>query len=133
MLGRTKVLIIDDNASFCNITKLTLEKVGRYQVFTATSGEQGIALAKRHRPDVVLLDIKMPSMSGGEVAARLMEERLTSNIPIIFLTGLVKQDEVEAGGGYLSGHPFIAKPFRTEDLTKRIEAILSDEVADEEA
>ena len=66
---------------------------------------------------------------GGILAGDIFQ----SNIPIIFLTGLVKQDEVEAGGGYLSGHPFIAKPFRTEDLTKRIEAILSDEVADEEA
>ncbi|MBA4390649.1 MAG: hypothetical protein C0399_06910 [Syntrophus sp. (in: bacteria)] len=124
MMERTKVLVIDDNMSFCNITKLSLERGGRYQVYTATNGEQGIAMVKRHRPDIVLLDIKMPTMSGGEVAARLMENPSTSRIPIIFLTGLVKHDEVEAGGGYLSGHPFIAKPFRTEELIKRIEGIL---------
>jgi CheY-like chemotaxis protein len=126
MTVRTKVLVIDDNTGFCNITKLSLERGGRYQVYTATSGEQGISMAKRHRPDIVLLDIKMPRMSGGEVAARLMEDPSTSHIPIIFLTGLVRQDEVEAGCGYLSGHPFIAKPFRTEELIKRIEGILSD-------
>jgi CheY-like chemotaxis protein len=126
MIERTKVLLIDDNTSFCNITKLSLERGGRYQVYMATSGEQGIFMAKRHRPDIVLLDIKMPTMSGGEVAARLMEDPSTSHIPIVFLTGLVNQDEVEAGGGYLSGHPFMAKPFRTEELIKRIEGILSE-------
>ncbi len=67
-------------------------------------------------------------MSGGEVAARLMEDPSTSHIPIVFLTGLVKQDEVEVGGGYLSGHPFIAKPVRIEELIKRIEGILSERV-----
>lgn len=124
MAEKTKVLVIDDNTSFCNITKLSLERTGRYQVYIATKGEQGINMAKKHRPDVVLLDIKMPAMSGGEVAASLMEDRITSRIPIIFLTGLVRQDEVEAGGGYLSGHPFMAKPFRIEELTKRIEEIV---------
>jgi CheY-like chemotaxis protein len=98
-------------------------------VFIARNGELGIAMAKRVRPDIVLLDIRMPAMDGGEVAARLMEDRLTSHIPIIFLTGLVKQNEVEEGGGYLSGHPFIAKPFRIEELTKRIEDVLSGEEA----
>ena len=126
MMERTKVLVIDDNTSFCNITKLSLERGGRYQVYMAANGEHGILMAKRHRPDIVLLDIKMPTMSGGEVAARLMEDPSTSHIPIVFLTGLVKQDEVEAGGGYLSGHPFIAKPFRIEELIKRIEGILSE-------
>jgi CheY-like chemotaxis protein len=126
MMGRIKVLVIDDNASFCNITKMSLEHGGKYQVVTATNGEMGITLAKRTRPDVVLLDIKMPVMDGGEVAERLQEDSVTSKIPIIFLTGLVKRNEVEEGSGYLSGHPFIAKPFRTEELTKRIKDVLTE-------
>jgi CheY-like chemotaxis protein len=126
MMGRTKVLVIDDNASFCNITKMSLEHGGKYQVVTATNGEMGITVAKRTMPDVILLDIKMPSMDGGEIAERLQEDSTTSKIPIIFLTGLVKRNEVEAGGGYLSGHPFMAKPFRTEELMKRIEDVLTE-------
>lgn len=127
MVGRKKVLVIDDNIGFCNITKLSLERGGRYQVYMATKGEQGINMVKKYKPDIILLDIKMPTMSGGEVAARLMDDPSTCSLPIVFLTGLVNQDEVEAGGGYLSGHPFIAKPFRTEELIKRIEGILSGE------
>jgi CheY-like chemotaxis protein len=129
MMERTKVLVIDDNLGFCNITKMSLEHGGRYHVVTATNGEMGIALVKRTKPDVVLLDIRMPAMDGAEVASRLLEDRLTSNIPIIFLTGLVKKNEVDEAGGYLSGHPFIAKPFRTEDLRKRIQDVLSAEAA----
>jgi len=127
MMGRINVLVIDDNANFCNITKMSLEHGGKYRVATATNGEMGITLAKRTKPDVILLDIKMPVMDGGEVAERLREDSATSKIPIIFLTGLVRRNEVEEGGGYLSGHPFIAKPFRTEELTKRIEEVLSEE------
>ncbi len=134
MMGRAKVLVIDDNLGFCNITKMSLEHGGKYQVVTVTNGEMGLVVAKRMRPDVVLLDIKMPTMDGGEVAARLLENRLTSSIPIIFLTGLVRKNEVDEAGGYLSGHPFIAKPFRTEELTRRIEDVLSEsELSVEEA
>ena len=127
MIPKMKVLLIDDNGSFCTVTKLGLEHSGQYQVLIATSGAQGIAMAKRHRPDIILLDIKMPDMSGDETAAQLLEDHHTSRIPIIFLTGLVKKDEVKQGGGYLSGHPFIAKPFRIEELTARIEEVLSGE------
>ncbi|HVN95078.1 MAG TPA: response regulator [Syntrophorhabdaceae bacterium] len=121
---RRKILVVDDNTHFCNVTKLALETMGRYQVITANTGTQGITLAKTHKPDAILLDIKMPRMDGGEVAARLMEDHATNRIPVIFLTGLVSSDEVEQGGGYLSGHPFIAKPFKTVELLKKIETVL---------
>ncbi len=126
-IGRTKVLLIDDNIGFCKVTKLALEELWSYQVFTATTGKQGITMARKHRPDVILLDIRMPTMTGGEVAAELMEDPLTRNIPIIFLTGLVKKTEVEEGEGYLSGYPFIAKPFRPEELAIRIQSVLAGE------
>lgn len=122
-MTKKKILVIDDNEDFCEITRQYLHYTWRYKVFTAQNGPVGIDLARKHRPDVILLDIKMPVMDGGKVAEYLMEDLSTSNIPIIFLTGLVMAEEVKDGGGYIAGHPFIAKPFRIEELTERIESV----------
>ncbi len=125
MIDKKKVLLIDDNEEFCEITRLWLHHTWRYRVVTAGNGPAGIDLAKKHRPDVILLDVKMPVMDGGRVAEFLMEDASTSDIPIIFLTGLVMHDEVQRGGGFIAGRPFIAKPFNLEELTGMIETVTS--------
>jgi len=125
VIDKKKVLLIDDNEEFCEITRLWLHHTWRYRVVTAGSGPAGIDLAKKHRPDVILLDVRMPGMDGGRVAEFLIEDTATSGIPIIFLTGLVMRDEVEQGGGFIAGRPFIAKPFNLEELTGMIETVTS--------
>lgn len=120
---KKKVLVIDDNIDFCDATRLYLHCTSKYRVVTAQNGPTGIDLARTYRPDVILLDIKMPMMDGGKVAELLMEDRSTGNIPIIFLTGLVMAEEVRERGGFIASHPFIAKPFRLEELTERIESV----------
>ena len=120
---KKKVLLIDDNRHFCEITKLWLHHTWKYRVVTAENGPTGIDLARKVRPDVILLDVRMPVMDGGRVAEHLLEDSSTSSIPIIFLTGLVRREEVAQGDGFIAGRPFIAKPFRLEELTEMIEAI----------
>lgn len=100
-----------------------LRETRRYSVVTAYTGEAGIQLAKKVRPDAIILDIKMPGMDGGKVAESLRDDIVTSSIPIIFLTGLVSQKEVDRQGGYIGGHPFIAKPFDVRDLADLTESI----------
>ncbi len=120
---KKKVLIIDDDKELCEITKALLHQTMHYQVLTAQSGMAGIQLARKHRPDVILLDVKMPGMDGGRVAEHLGDDDLTSSIPIIFLTGLIRQEEADREGGYIAGHPFIAKPFDLKKLTDMIETV----------
>ncbi len=120
---KKKVLLIDDDQDLCNVAKALLHQTMRYQVLTAQTGAAGIQLAKKHRPDVILLDIKMPGMDGGRVAERLGDDPSTSTIPVIFLTGLIRQHEVDDQGGYIAGHPFIAKPFDLKKLTEIIETV----------
>jgi CheY-like chemotaxis protein len=122
-MAKKKVLLIDDNRDFCEITRLWLHHTWRYRVVTAASGPMGIDLARKVRPDVILLDVRMPVMDGGRVAEHLMEDNSTSDIPIIFLTGLVRREEVEESGGFIGGRPFIAKPFHLEELTGMIETV----------
>ena len=122
---KKKVLLIDDDKNLCEVTKALLHQTMRYQVTTAQTGAAGIQLAKKLRPDVILLDVKMPGMDGGRVAENLGDDPLTSTIPIIFLTGLISQNEADQQGGYIAGHPFIAKPFDIKKLTDMIETMMA--------
>lgn len=118
---KKRILIIDDEKDFCRMVKLNLERTKQYEVLFATDGRSGIEIARNRKPDLILLDIRMPGMSGGEIAEELLDDPSTSTIPIIFLTALVKKDEVAKQSGYISGRPFIAKPVTAQDLIKRIE------------
>ncbi|OPY74678.1 MAG: Transcriptional regulatory protein YycF [Syntrophorhabdus sp. PtaU1.Bin058] len=120
-MAKKRILIIDDEKDFCRMVKLNLERTKNYEVLFATDGRSGIEIAGNRRPDLILLDIRMPGMSGGEIAEELLDDPSTSNIPIIFLTALVSKDEVAKQSGYISGRPFIAKPVTAQELIKRIE------------
>ncbi len=118
---KKRILIIDDERDFCRMVKFNLERTKQYEVLFATDGRSGIEIARSKKPDLILLDIRMPKMSGGEIAEELLEDPSTNKIPIVFLTALVKKEEVAKQSGYISGRPFIAKPVTSQDLIKRIE------------
>jgi two-component system, OmpR family, alkaline phosphatase synthesis response regulator PhoP len=121
------ILAIDDEESFTFFIKLNLQKETphNFKVTTANSGAEGLRLAKTIRPDLILLDIMMPGMSGTEVAEDLLMDARTKNIPIIFLTAVVQKDEVEEQAGLMGGREFIAKPVGKEELISRIESTLN--------
>jgi DNA-binding response OmpR family regulator len=121
------ILTVDDEESFTFFIKLNLQKDKRYdfKVTTANSGKEGLRLAETTRPDLILLDIMMPDMSGTEVAEELLMDARTKNIPIIFMTAVVRKDEVENEAGLMGGREFIAKPVGKEELIDRIEATLN--------
>lgn len=119
-----KVLLVDDEPDFCELVKTNLEETGEFEVLTATNGDDGIRLARKELPHVILLDIVMPGMDGSQVAAKLQEDPLTSSIPIIFLTAIVTQDEVGKEGKEIKGRYFFAKPVNTESLVRFIKKVL---------
>ena len=113
-----KILMIDDEEDLCFFLKTTLESISDYEIHTASNGKKGINLAKKIKPDLIVLDLFMPNMSGDEVFACLAEYPQTKDIPVIFLTALVKEDEL--GGDTVAtmagGHKFIAKPVTAQKL-----------------
>jgi twitching motility two-component system response regulator PilH len=120
-----KVLVIDDEEHFCRALKLGFAMKTAFQVHTATQGEEGIRLAKTMKPDIILLDIMMPDISGPEVAEQLADDPATSSIPIIFVTAIVKESEVKGSGGLAGKRVFIAKPVKIDELIKKINDVLS--------
>jgi len=124
MLSKKKILVIDDEEDICHFSKSILEKTGKFEVLVSTDALTGINLAKSHLPDLILLDINMPKIDGGAVAQNLRENKSTSEIPIVFLTALLRKAEAEESGGKIAGRFFIAKPVDSKELIKRIESIL---------
>ncbi|MFC1577143.1 response regulator [Candidatus Omnitrophota bacterium] len=120
-MGRKKVLVIDDEENFTKLIKLNLEATGGFEVKTENNGLNAFAAAKRFKPDVVLLDIKMPEKNGGEVAFEIKNDSELKDTPVIFITALISDQDVESRNGFIGGHHYIAKPVKTQKLIDIIE------------
>ena len=95
---KKKILIVDDNPDVVELLQVRLRANG-YETLTALNGEEGVAHARKHRPDFIILDIMMPEVDGPEVARRLQEDEHTKDIPYIFLTNIISQNEQQEFGG----------------------------------
>jgi CheY-like chemotaxis protein len=120
-----KVLIIDDEVDFCYFVQKNLIQDGRFDVFVATNGMDGIEIAKKEEPDIILLDLFMPDMPGEDVADVLKENTVTADIPILFVTALATNDDIANRDENKIGNNYIMpKPVRTKKLIETILYIL---------
>jgi CheY-like chemotaxis protein len=119
-----KIMVVDDDPKQISFLKYVLESLGnQYEVISANNGMQCFQLLKNNQiPDLILLDIMMPEMSGWEVLKNLKENSSWKNIPVIFLTA--RTDEVAKKAGGFLGDDFIEKPFKKEDIIKKIDNFL---------
>lgn len=119
MTSSATILIVDDEASIRNVARAYLEREG-FSVYCTESGPAGLALARQHRPDLVILDLMLPGMDGMEVAARLRAE---SDVFILMLTA--RSDEADRVAGLRIGaDDYLIKPFSPRELVARVAAIL---------
>jgi len=118
-----KVLVVDDEKDVLLMLEKRLTAEG-YSVITTTKSTNAMALAKSQHPDIIILDIVMPGMDGGEVAAKLREHPLTRSIPVIFLTALLSKTEEYHENRMIGSNITFAKPFDTEELLARIDGLL---------
>jgi DNA-binding response OmpR family regulator len=122
-----KVLIIDDEEDFCFFVRENLNNTGQFEVFVATNGTYGVDLARNRLPDIILLDLMMPGVSGEQVVEKLKETPETALIPRIFLTALATREDTDGSVLKKSGASyFIAKPVRTKELVMAINEVLAE-------
>jgi len=107
---KKRILIVDDVASDTLLVKLYLEHTNDYEVREENNARAAVSTAEKFLPHLILLDVMMPGMDGGELAACFEENEKLKGVPIIFLTAAVTKREVEAGRGRVGKHPFLAKP-----------------------
>jgi DNA-binding response OmpR family regulator len=119
------ILVVDDFQDIIISVKCVLEDATKeYQVIGVDSGEKCLQVLQGDLlPDLILLDIMMPGMSGWDVAARIKENDRWSTVPIVFLTAL--GDEMSAGMGLLASEDYIVKPFDIVELKECVKRILT--------
>lgn len=120
MSGPNRILVVDDDKVFLRMVEYDLTKNG-FDVITAMDGETGISLARTHMPDLILLDINMPDIEGGDVVSILEEDPETQNIPIIFVTALLTKQEEVRRQNMLGKHSFFSKPYKLDRLLEEID------------
>ncbi len=120
-MSKKKILVVDDEASLTRMLRRNLEATGKYEVKEENSGTQAYDSAKQFQPDMILLDVMMPDMDGGAVAAQIQDDEHLKHIPIVFLTAIVQKEEAEDTGSNIGGRTFIAKPVKLDDLITCIE------------
>lgn len=122
-----RILLIDDDHDMADLVKAILTSEG-YGTLQAFSSQEGIETAKRERPDLILMDIMLPGMNGGEAVKILKSEPLVRDIPVIFLTALLSgSEEAEQDGVVIDGHRYrvIGKPFEIKHLLETVKLVLN--------
>ena len=121
---RKKIMVVDDDLDILITIRNIFEREG-YEVFTVDSGKKCYELFKNNEiPDLILLDIMMPGMSGWMLFDRLKENPSWKNIPVVFLT--VRTDSFAKKAGNSLCEDYIEKPFDIEDLKKRIDKVMKE-------
>lgn len=120
-----KILVVDDEPHIQKLIALRL-KVNRFQVFTAGNGVEGLEIAKREKPDLILLDIMMPKMNGYEFLQKLKTMPSVRIIPIIMFTAKASQEDVDRAIA-LGAIDYVIKPFDADRLLSKIYSVLGND------
>ncbi|HET8866258.1 MAG TPA: response regulator transcription factor [Gracilimonas sp.] len=121
-MANKTILVVDDEKDLLDLIEYNLKKEG-FDVLKAENGEEGIKIAKEHKPDLVLMDIMMPKMDGMEAVEVIRADDELKSIPIIFLTAR-SDEKTEVEGLNKGGDDYITKPISTTKLISRIKAVM---------
>lgn len=117
-----KILIAEDERDIRELVGFTLRLAGHETIF-AVNGQEAIKLCELEQPDLVLMDMRMPVMTGEEAALQMKESPTLSKIPILFLTA--REQTIEIAGQIAQGANILAKPFSIDQLNKKVRDLLS--------
>jgi len=119
---KARILLIDDEKGLVDTIKQFLE-IREYSVTAAYDGRSGLETAKREKPDLIVLDIKMPGMDGRDVLSALKRDDSTKDIPVLMLTAKTEQSDRDCAME-LGAYEYLAKPYDSSLLLHQIENIL---------
>jgi CheY-like chemotaxis protein len=120
-----RILVVDDEIPAARLLKAALEQTGRYDVRVVNEPEDALEAAREFRPHLVLMDIIMPRVPGGDVAQSIRSDHELKDTPIVFLTAAIQRWVVREHAGVIAGDPFIAKPADLKEIIRVIETYSS--------
>lgn len=122
MARRKKVLVVDDERDLVELIGMNLQRNG-YEVVSAHDGGTGLELARKQKPDIMILDVMMPGMSGRDVTMALKQDPDTASIPILMLTAKTEETDIIVGLS-MGADDYVTKPFSMKVLMARVGAVL---------
>ena len=124
-MKKSKILIVDDDTHLVKTLKTRLQQNGNYEIGIETNAADAVNSIREFMPELVILDIMMPAVSGDMIADKILNDEELSQIKIIFLTGLVTKHEVQSKEENFSGRTLLAKPVDIDELLTCIEKQLN--------
>jgi CheY-like chemotaxis protein len=119
---KKRVMVVDDEVGFTEMVRMSLESLGNYSVCEVNDPRRAVSMARSFQPELILLDVMMPEMDGGDVASALGRDHELAEVPLIYLTALVSKEEAPAAGMRNPKHRFLPKPTSMVELMGTIEA-----------
>lgn len=122
-MTKPRILVVDDDEAVLSFWKAKL--AARYEVMTTSSPESVLAMARREKPALILCDVDMPGLDGGDISSALFADDEVRGIPVLFLTGLVGPAELKNLSGQLGGRAAVSKSEPVEAILARIDSLLA--------
>ncbi len=119
----TKILVAEDEADIRELVAFSLENIGGFQVVQARNGAEAVQVARTEIPDLILMDVRMPRMTGVEACAKLKTIPETKDIPIVFLSAMGQEQEIQQGMD-VGATEYVLKPFAPDVLMAKVREIL---------
>lgn len=123
-MAKKKIVVVDDEQNILDLVGMILEAEG-FTVSKALNGTEGIKMAQKEHPDLVLLDIMMPEMDGWVVYRKLKEDSKTKNIPVAMLTVKAQTIDKEMALDVIGVEDYITKPFTPDELVERVQKLVT--------
>lgn len=123
-MEKHRILVVDDDVHLSQLVAIVLNKTGAYASLVENRSHQALATARKFRPDLVLLDVDMPGLDGGDVARQLRADPTLRDVPVIFFTSLVSPSESKRGMATSGGERFLPKPVDPGVLIQSIGDVL---------
>ena len=121
-MAKPRILVVDDDEAVLEFMRAKLS--ARYTILGTTDPQQVLALARSERPQLILCDIEMPGLDGGDLSAALYAQDDLREIPVLFLTALVSQKDLAAQNGQLGGRAALSKEAPVTELMARIDSLI---------
>jgi DNA-binding response OmpR family regulator len=119
----SRVLVADDDRDIRDLVVFKLTQAG-HEVFAAGDGQEALDLLRAEAPDIAVLDVMMPALSGLDICRIARSEPSTATLPVILLTAKVQEADVETGFA-VGADDYVAKPFSPRELVNRVQAVLA--------
>lgn len=119
----TKILVAEDEADIRELVAFSLENIGGFQVVKARNGVEAVEVARTEIPDLILMDVRMPRMTGVEACAKLKTIPETKDIPVVFLSAMGQEQEIQQGMD-VGATEYVLKPFAPDVLMAKVREIL---------